>query len=231
MTRTPTIDRKTTRFLIFIILVALFLYVSRYLPFSQEALRTRLEQVPPALAGIVFIALYVGVTFFIWLGPKDVFRITAAYIAGPWVSTVWVYIAEMINLVIFFNLSRKMGRGFVQDQLKGNWEKVDQAVTRTSDWWIFMIRMFTIIPLRFADIGFGLTGVKLRRYFVISAVATPIRIFVVQFFLSLGMDTITDPQKFAAYLNAHPGIMFGGFAYFATALVLMFVLKNKLRNT
>ena len=230
MSSKPVLDRKTTSFLIFIILVTLFICLSRYLSFDKEFLQAQLNKFPPALAGFVFVVIYVGVTFFIWLGPKDVFRLTAAYLVGPYVSTVWVYTAEMINLLIFFSLSRKLGREFVKEHFKGNWERVDRAVSGTSFWWVFFIRTFPVIPLRFADLGFGLTGIRLSKYLLISAVGTPLRIFVIQFFLALGMETVMNPEKFSVYLTAHPKVMIGGLAYFGVAVGLMFALRNKLRG-
>lgn len=113
--RSPTL----ARFLILWILVILFLSAGKFFHFDPQLYQNLLGHFPLWLSAVIFIVLCVGITTFIWVGPKDIFLIVAALLYGPYVSTLLVYIVEMISLPIFFMLSRKLGRGYVEKKLKG----------------------------------------------------------------------------------------------------------------
>ena len=218
------------QFLLLILVVGLFLVLGKFFHFDQMACRTFFQQFPLGLSGVVFIVAYVVVTFFIWIGPKDIFRIVAALIYGPFWSTVFVYVAEMINVVVLFSLSRRLGREFVASKIKGGMQKLDNALAETSFWSIFFLRLFPIVPFRFLDLGMGLTKISLAKYFLIALIATPLRIFVVQFFLALGVSTIMDANKFAAYLTQHPYVSVGVYVYMFGAVIMVFIMKRVSRK-
>ena len=94
----------------------------------------------------------------------------------------------------------------MRERLGGKMRRIDEAVAQRGFWGIFCIRFFPVVPFRFSDLGFGLTGIPLRRYFLISALASPARVLFVQFFLAMGTDTILNPDRLSLYLQANPGI-------------------------
>ena len=220
-------SNKVFKFFLLIFLIIIFLAVGRFFHFDIDSFKAFLSQFPPWITWIIYIVVYVVVTFFIWLGPKDVFRITAAAVYGALISTLLVYTAEMINCLVLFTFSRRLGRSFVESKLKGKMRRVDEAIADTSFWSIFFLRFFPIIPFRFLDLGFGLTKISLRKYFVISLISSPLRIFFNLFFLSLGTEFILDPFKLQEYLLEHPHIMYLGFGYVASSLFMIFILKRK----
>jgi uncharacterized membrane protein YdjX (TVP38/TMEM64 family) len=167
------------------------------------------------------------VTFVIWIGPKDIFRVAAAVAWGPYISTVLVFVCEMINVFIFFSFSRRLGRGFVVAKLQDKWEKVNKLLDDKSFWGIFWVRFFPILPFRWLDLGFGLTRVPLKRYFWASFFSSPLRIFFVQFYWSLGADIASNPYKMKEYLMVHPVVMYMTFFYVLGSIGMMFVLKKK----
>jgi len=225
--RQPIFNNPSFRFLIFFILVLIFLFVGRVYSIDQEGIQNYLGRIPVVWSGIVFVVLYVVLSFFIWLGPKDIFKIVGVLVYGLYTSTLLIYIAEMINVLALFSLSRFMGRDFVAQKLPGKIQQIDQAVSRTGFFSIFFARFFPIIPFRFLDIGFGLTKIRLRKYWSICLLSSPLRIFFVQLFLSLGLDTVMNPQKLEQYLTAHPHIMGVTFLYSIGALVMVFIWKMK----
>ncbi len=220
-------SNKVLKFFLLIFLIIFFLAIGSFFHFDVDSFKTFLSQFPPWITWIIYIVLYVVVTFFIWLGPKDVFRIAAAVIYGALISTLLVYTAEMFNCLVLFTLSRKLGRSFVESKLKGKMRRVDEAIADTSFWSIFFLRFFPIIPFRFLDLGFGLTKISLRKYFVISLISSPLRIFFNLFFLSLGTEFILNPFKLQEYLWEHPYIMYLGFGYVVSSLFIIFILKRK----
>ena len=108
-----TSAKPTIFFLAVILIVAAGLY---FLP-PQEDLRRILKSIPFWLSAPVFVLLYVAANFVV-IDIKDAFKLVGAIVFGAWVSAFLIYIAELINAVIFFNLSRRMGQAFVQRMLK-----------------------------------------------------------------------------------------------------------------
>ncbi len=222
-------DRRRRFFLL--LGVAVFcLWAGSVVHLSEGQVRSWLERVPFPIAGTVFVGLYVGVTFFVWLGPKDLFRVVAAAFFGPYASTALVFIAEMINLLVFFGMSRRLGRDFVEERLPGRLKRWDHLLAHGGDGLIFLLRVFPVIPLRFLDLGLGLTRFPLRRYFVLAFLGTPIRIFVIQFFLALGVETITHPDRLQGYLEAHPTAMAGVLLYIVGSIITFWVLRRRTRR-
>jgi uncharacterized membrane protein YdjX (TVP38/TMEM64 family) len=80
--------------------------------------------------------------------------------------------------------------------------------------------------MRFLDLGFGLTKVTLRKYLMISIIATPLRIFFVQFFLSLGLETALDVRRLQAYLDMNPLVMQFIFGYLVVSIFFMILLRK-----
>ena len=218
----------TSRFVFFLILVVLFLGLSAVVPLDQEHIRAFLDRFPLGISGAVFIVLYVTLSFFIWIGPKDVFKILGAALYGPYVSFVLVMLAEMINLVALFSLSRLLGRDFVAARLPGKMQQLDRAVADTGFLSIFFLRFFPIVPFRFLDLGFGLTKISLKKYFIIAFLGSPLRIFLVQLFLALGWETVSRPTRFAEYLLAHPGIFWMSSIYVVGAIFSALILRKKM---
>lgn len=167
-------------------------------------------------------------TFFIWLGPKDIFRITAALVYGAALSTLLIWTAEMINAVVLFSFSRNLGRGYVETKLGAGIRHLDQTIAETGFWQIFLLRLFPIIPLRFLDLGFGLSRISLKKYFTISLVGTPLRIFVVQFFLVLGVETLMNPDLLQRYLLENKAVFWFSFVYLVGSVMTIFILKKKM---
>ena len=219
--------KNLVKFLIFIVFILLFLCLGKFFSFDKDVTVNFLCGFSPVLSGIIFIALYVGITFFIWLGPKDIFRIAAAVIYGAVWSTVLVFVGEMINVVVLFHLSRKLGRGFVESKLKGGMRRVDETIADSSFWAIFLMKFFPVIPFRFLDLGFGLTKIALKKYFLISFLASPVRIFTLQLLLSLGADVFMNPEKLSQYLAGYPRLLAFYFIYVVGSFALAFVFKKR----
>jgi uncharacterized membrane protein YdjX (TVP38/TMEM64 family) len=223
----PRKNTQQIRFLIFLLLAAFFLALSPFIHFDQQAVQDYLKRFPVFWSALVFIFLYVGLTFFVWVGPKDVLRIAGAFLFGPYLSTVIVWFGEMGNACVMFSLSRHFGRGYVAERMPGQMERLDHIMSGKSSWGIFFAKFFPVIPFRFLDLACGLTRISLKKYLLISAVASPLRIFVIQFFVALGVDTILNPAKLSVYLEQHPAIFLAVASYVIGAFVMVVVFKKK----
>ena len=147
-------------------------------------------------------------------------------IYGPYISTLFVYIAEVINAFIFFQLSRKFGRGFVESKLQGKMKNIDEKIATASFWWIFAMRLF-IVPFRFLDMGCGLSKISFAKYFSIVLIATPFRLFLFQYLLTLGFETVRNPSKLAEHFLENPWVLWMNFLYLVGAATVLFFLRRK----
>ncbi len=221
---------RSTKFILLIALALVFLSLGHFFSFNQTSFESFFRGIPVIPSSIVFVILYVVLTFFIWLGPKDIFRIASALVYGPYLSTLLVWIAESINVVVLFTMSRRLGRQYVEQKLKGRMAQLDETVSNTGFWSIFFLKLTPIVPFRFLDLGFGLTKISLKKYWTISALATPLRIFYLQFLLALGLETVLNPEKMTAYLEGHPLVMQLCFAYLVLSVVVMLVWRKANRD-
>lgn len=224
-------SRPVRSFWLLVILVIGFLVLSRFFHFEADSAKQYFTRFPLGISSAVFVVAYVVLSSVIWVGPKDVLRLASAFVYGPYLSTVLVTAGEMLNLLVMFGLSRKLGRPFVAERLRGRMRQVDQAIAESRYGTIFLLRLLILFPLRFLDLGFGLTRISLTKYFLISLLATPPRIFVVQFFWSLGMDTVVNPEKLAEYLSGHQGAMALMFGYLIFSVAGVVVLRHRSRKT
>lgn len=217
---------KTARFTSYLTLVLVFLGAGMILRVDEGFFKSLVIVQPSILSGIVFIIIYVAATTLIWLGPKDILRMLAALFYGPYLSTWLVYVAEMGNAFILFSLSRKLGREFVVSKLKGKIKRLDELTAYSSYWGIFAMRVF-LVPFRFMDLGFGLTKISFKKYLAIIAVASPIRIFIFQYLLSLGKDVYLNPAMLADELSSDSRMIWFCLIYVVGATVFLFVFKRK----
>ena len=221
---------NTVKFALFLILIFIFLYIGRFFQVDEELYKSYLTHFPIGVSVFIFMFLYVLVTFFIWLGPKDLFRVTAAVIYGALWSSIFILIAEMFNVVLLFTLSRKLGRAYVQSKIKGRMHQVDEAIAGTSFWRIFWLRFFPIIPLRFLDLGFGLTKISIKKYFIIALLSSPMRIYIIQYMLVVGADSLRNPQVFLQKLMENEVLGWVSLVYIAGAFIVMYILKHQARK-
>lgn len=219
------------RFAAFLFLILVFFIISRWLHLEPAAVTAWLQAAPLLWSGLIFVGCYVGVTFFVWVGPKDILRVAAAAVYGPWISTAFVWAGEMGNLLTLFALSRRLGRGFVEEKLSRQMRRLDQMVSDERGLTVLFLRAFPIVPFRFLDLGFGLTRISLKKYFILSGVGSLPRIFFLQFYLSLGRELITDPQAMTAYLQTHPRIAAVSLVYALTALGMFAAMLMSRRRT
>lgn len=227
MFRPLSLKNNTVKFAFLIILAGVFLCLGKFFSVDKETYQSFLSGFPVAVSGFIFVILYVIVTFFIWVGPKDILRIIAAVVYGVGLSTFLVWIAEMTNVVVLFSFSRRLGQAHVAGQLSARLKRLDQTIAGTSFWRIFFLRLFPVVPLRFLDLGFGLTRISLKKYFTISFLGTPLRIFFVQFFLTLGTDTLMNPGKLRDYLAGNKVALWMSFIYLAGSVLTIFILRSR----
>ncbi len=221
------------KFLLFAALIVSFIALGRMFDFDPASSRAFLAQHSPLLSSFIFLVLYVVGTFFIWVGPKDVLRVASALVFGAMWSSILVYIGEMLNMVTMFWFSRKMGRAFIEQKMHGRMQQIDEAVSNTRTATIFFMKFYPYVSFRVLDLGYGLSSISFRKYAIISLVAAPIRVYMVQYFLSLGLGTALNFVALQEYLRDRPVVMWANMIYIYSSFIFLGILiaRRKKRRT
>jgi len=214
------------KFIIFVVSLVLLWYLGRYIPVDGSAIQEALRKFSLFYAGIIFVALYVVVTFFVWFS-KDVFKVLSAVLFGAYVSTLFIWIAEIINAFILFYLARILGRDFAARHIKGKYKNLDDRLYKANFFWLFTFRFVPLIPFRFLDLASGMTGVPFRRYLLAVILASPLRIFWVQYVIvGVGESIFKKPQLMLEYLAVNKTVYIFSLIYLVLVILLIFKLKK-----
>lgn len=224
----PKEGNTKTKFLVLLIGIFLLWYLGRSFPVKPEGLQKSLERLPVIYSGIIFVVLYVVVTFFIWFS-KDILKIVGALLYGAALSTLFIWAAEVANAFILFHLGRYLGRGFVQDSLKGKFHSLDTKLAKVNFFWLLVFRAVPLVPFRFMDLGLGLTKISFGRYLIVVILGSPLRIFWVQYILSgVGAGIFRSPNLLVEYLMANKFLFSFSLTYLG--LVALVALKIKFKD-
>ena len=186
------------------------------------------EQFPLIYGSIIYLLLYVVVTFFIFFS-KDVFWLTGALIFGPVLSTFLICVAEAINAVILFHIARRFGRTYIEDKISDKYKHLDEKLARISFFWIFIFRATPLVPYRFLDLGAGLTKIKFRKYFAAVILGSPVKTFWIQYILyGVGKSIFYDPGALVGYFLNNRGLFIFSLAYIL--LIPLAIMKIKFKE-
>lgn len=215
---------KLFKFLTLLFFLLLSWIFSQIFKFEITTTRAFFAEFSPFLSGIIFVILYVLLTTVILFGPRDIFRIAAAIIFGAKTSTLFVWIAETINAVVSFYLSRLLGREFVKEKLKDKFTQAEGAKGKIRSLQVFTLRINPLIPFRVMDLGYGLSTISLKRYFFISLIASLPRIFWLQYIIAgAGEKILTSPLSLIPYLVENQFLIVYSALYFFAVIVLSIV--------
>lgn len=215
-------------FLVLVVVLVLIWYLGRYFQFDFSALEGSLATFPLFLSALIYILLYVIVTFFIFFS-KDLFWLSGAFLFGPYLSALFICIAEAINAFILFYLARFLGRSYVQDKLSSKHQYLDEKIGKVSLLWLFIFRAAPLVPYRFLDLSAGLTKIRFRKYLIAVILGSPIKTLWIQYILySVGSSVLTDPAVLRDYfLNNKPLLLF---SFIYIILVVLVIIKMRKRE-
>jgi len=219
-------DISKLKFFGLIISIFFIFFLGMHFSVKPDILEHYLSGFPLLLASIVFIISYVIFTFFIWFS-KDVFRFVSAVLFGVYISTTLVFIAEFINAVILFGISRYLGRDFVKKDIGKKFNWIEKSVEKINFFWLVLFRITPLIPFRFLDLSCGLTPISLKKYLLVVAVGSPLRIFWLQYILAgLGKNIFTHPEIMPNYLLANKPILIYSLIYFVLVIIVAFKMRK-----
>ena len=228
------------QFLFFVALVLIFIIAGKFFNVDLDQSREFFERLPIVFSSVIFVVLYVVGTFFIWFGPKDILRVASLFVFGVVWSTVLIYIGESLNMVALFWFSRRFGQPFIEQHARGRIREFKDIASHTSAPVIFFMKFYPIISFRFLDLGYGLTNISFTKYAIISLIASPLRLYVIQFFLDLmirfglalnkGMEGFLEHYvDLLYYLAGNPRLFLALSAYTFSSLIFFAVLVIRMR--
>ena len=221
-------QKNNIKFLILVAAIILLWNLGNYFHVDSESIQKSLKQFPVYYSGAIFIILYVIVTFFIWLS-KDIFRLTAAILFGAYQSTLFIWIAEVINAFVLFFFSRFLGRSFVENSFKKKYPNLDKRLAELNLFWLFIFRAVPLVPFRFLDLAVGLTNISLKRYVIAVVLGSPLRIFWVQYVLAgVGKNVLSNPYLLVEYFSSNKIVFILSLVYLI--LVILVALKVKIKR-
>ncbi len=217
-------QNKTVRFCLLITLLLICYFIGRHFSIDIEHYRDFLKGFPVLISGLIFIVLYVIITFFVWFGTIDLFRISASILFGAYWATLFVWIAELINAFTLFHLSRKLGQEYVLSKFKLDPKDLNKTKKDISFFNVFTLRSNPLIPFRLMDLGYGLTRISFGKYLGAISISSLIRIFWLQLILEgVGTNIFKDTNVIVEYLNVHPLVIIFSGIYFLIVIVLTIV--------
>ena len=227
--------QRNWQFFIFILIILTCIVLGQFFHVDIDDYRRILGAYHPILSGFIFILLYVVLTTLIWLGPKDILRLLGAIVFGPYVSTLFVTIGELGTTVIFFQMSRQLGRGFVEKKFKIKSGELDKTKERSGFLWALALRSNPVIPSNILDLSFGLSSINFLKYFLIVFIISPFRVFLGQYVLAaLGESVFKSPFVMIDFFLKTPAFLIYGAVYLlivgcltVLAAVVSIVTKKK----
>lgn len=216
-------EKHEIEFLILVLVIASLWFFGRFLHIDTQAIEKNLMAFPLVYSSILYIALYVIITFFIFFS-KDVFWLMGAVLFGAALSTLFICIAEVINAFILFNLARRFGRAYVEKSISEKYKHLDEKLGRINFFWLFIFRAAPLIPYRFLDLGAGLTRIDFRKYLAAVIIGSPIKMFWIQYILyGVGKNIINNPYALVEYFLHNKTLLLFSMVYIL--LIILVVLK------
>lgn len=217
------------RFSILVLSLIIIAVINHYFKIDLEDMKAFLESFSLWKAILIYILFYVITTIFLPL-TKDILKIIGAIYFGAILSTLGIWIAEIINAVLLFYLARYFGRGFLQERLTGRAKMIDQRIGSSGFGGILTLRLVPLIPYRILDLLVGLTSFSFIQYLVIVVIGSPLRIFWIQYILEgVGIGIFKNPAALVNYLAANKIVFVWSLIYLVLVIVVGFRLKFKKR--
>ena len=216
----------------FLLVISIFLlwYLGRLLHLDIQSIRKPLDSFPLFVSSLIFVILYVVVTFFVFFS-KDIFYLAGALIFGPILSAVLIFISEALNACILFYCSRYLGRQFVRETLTGKYQRLDERLGGVSLFWLFIFRAAPLIPYRFLDMAAGLTRMRFRKYFAAVLLGSFLKIFWIQFILyGVGESVLSNPNALTEYFLKNQPVLIFSLLYLVLVGMVIYKIRKKFKK-
>jgi uncharacterized membrane protein YdjX (TVP38/TMEM64 family) len=210
-----------------VIVLFVIWFGGRHLRIDVGLIENSLDRYPLYLSALIYVVLYVVVTFFIFFS-KDVFWLAGALFFGPILGTAFICAAETVNAFILFFLARRFGRAYVEKRLSEKYRRLDEKLGRIDFFWLFIFRAAPLIPYRFMDLAAGLTSMDFRKYLLACAVGSPVKMFWIEYILyGVGKSILRDPGAIVTFFLNNQRLMYFSLLYVVLIIMVIFKIRSK----
>lgn len=135
-------------------------------------------QAEPTLAPVIFmLVLIVSANLLLPLGLG--LNLGAGIIWGGFLGGVWTTLGSLLAAIAGYLLARAFGGDYLKDHLKTTQARAFLDSVKQHDWQIiFLVRLNPIVPFGIQNYLFGLSGIPLIRYTVLSLFSCAIPAFL-----------------------------------------------------
>lgn len=185
--------------ILLILTLIIFIYLVQHYNLIQylnpEMLKSQIEQFG-IWGPLVFIGIYIlGTILFV---PGTPLTLAGGVLFGPLLGTLYVLIGATIGATAAFEVSRHVGRDYLESKLKNNFKALDswqQKFCDNSFMAVVFLRLIPLFPFNGLNYALGLMKVKTSTYFWASLVGMLPGTFV---YVYLGDSLASlDPKKIA----------------------------------
>jgi uncharacterized membrane protein YdjX (TVP38/TMEM64 family) len=216
----------TKRFITFVAIVVGLVLLSLSISVKEDTINRFLQGIPYIPCAVLFVGLYIIGGIFLWY-MKDIMKIVGAILFGAYISTLLIYVAEIIDAYIFFHMSSSLGKDFLEKRVKGKFKNLYERLERLDTPSVFLLRAIPLIPYRVLDLSFGLSKFPFKKYILAVIVASLPRIFLFQF--PLAAIRGFSFEKMRTYFLEHPTILLGYFLYLIVSIAIALKIKKRLK--
>jgi pyruvate/2-oxoglutarate dehydrogenase complex dihydrolipoamide dehydrogenase (E3) component/uncharacterized membrane protein YdjX (TVP38/TMEM64 family) len=121
----------------------------------------------PALAGLLYFALYIAVTA-LSLPGAAIMTLAGGALFGFWYALVLVSFASSIGATLAFLVSRLLLRDWVQDKFGRQLRAVNAGFEKDGPFYLFSLRLVPIFPFFIINLLMGLLPIRAWRYYWVS---------------------------------------------------------------
>jgi len=216
--------KSLKRFLAFVFFLLIVVVIGVTFSIDEAKINSLFENFSIGYAALIFVLLYTVGTFAFWT-LKEPLKVVGGILFGAYISTLLIYIAEIINGIVFFKLSRLWGKDFVERKVGGGFKRFYERLEGIRLFKLMLFRANPLIPYRVFDVGVGLSRISLRKFLLAIFVASPPRIFWLQFPLAAMRGF--SVEKLLTYFEQNIGIAIGMFVYIVVVCLAPFFIKGK----
>lgn len=176
-------------------------------------LKELIENADPFWAPVLYILIYIAGT--VLLLPGTLLSFGGAILFGPYLGTLYTWFGAVIGAVLAFLLAKALGRGFVDQLLKGKLQTLDQRLHDHGFTGLLVLRLVPLFPFNGLNFGCGLTSIRFRDYVLATAIGIIPGTFIFQFlFARLREKVLQNEWSWSDLLDPQIGIALALFAGF-----------------
>ncbi|MBI3409538.1 MAG: TVP38/TMEM64 family protein [Planctomycetes bacterium] len=205
---------KLASLLAFILCAVYFL---RFTDIGQSITPARfkefVESFDPVWAPLLYIVIYIAGT--VLLLPGTILSFSGAILFGAYLGTLYTWIGATIGATLAFLAAKFLGRGFVDQLLKGKLQTLDARLGKHGFSALLILRLVPLFPFNGLNFGCGLTSIRWRDYVLATAIGILPGTFVYQLlFARFGEKILQEGFAWSDLLDWQIGIALALFAVF-----------------